>query len=83
MRQDSYGPDMTGTPSETFILTAENIALAMASLEQEPDGPDGVVLKLTTRQARTIHMMPGTLICEARKRPVKWRGDWIRVTTEC
>lgn len=38
------------------------------------------VVFVTTRQARTIYAMPGTLIIEARRRMVEWRGKMFVVT---
>lgn len=38
-----------------------------------------VIERVTTRQARTVHFLPGRLILEARRRPVEWRNRWYMV----
>jgi len=38
------------------------------------------VMVLSTRQARTIHMIPGSVIRIMRHEPMMWRGQWYKVT---
>lgn len=35
---------------------------------------------VTTRQARTVHMIPGSVIRIMRQEPMMWRGEWFKVT---
>ena len=38
------------------------------------------VTKVTTRVARTVHMIPGSVIRIMRQEPMMWRGEWFKVT---
>ena len=64
---------MTGPLSvETLIERSRQM------LDAEEIDPRDVVC-LTTRQARTIHMIPGPVIRIMRNEPMMWRGIWYKV----
>lgn len=57
----------------------QDVARAMELLEHEPPRTARVILKVTTRQARTLCFMRGRDINEARREPVFHRGLWVKV----
>ncbi len=62
----------------TNVLSVEAIERAREALAaNESDSPD--VMVVTTRQARTVFMVPGPVIRIMRHEPMMWRGQWLRV----
>lgn len=64
---------MTLIPSVEALIEQSRQQLAA----DEVDPRD--VVRLTTRQARTIHMIPGPVIRIMRQEPMMWRGIWYKV----
>jgi hypothetical protein len=67
---------MTGALTDT--LSVEDIERARVLLDQA-DVNDPVPTLVTTRQARCIYMVPGSVIRIMRHEPMWWRGDYLKV----
>ncbi len=63
----------------TETLNVDTIERARVLLEAN-DASDPVPLYVTTRQARCIYMVPGSVIRIMRHEPMWWRGDYLKVT---
>ena len=62
----------------TDTLTVDDIDRARVLLHQA-DVNDPVPVLVTTRQARCIFMVPGSVIRIMRHEPMWWRGDYLKV----
>lgn len=60
------------------LLSEETISQARILLDQADDR-DPVPLLVTTRQARCVYMVPGSVIRIMRHEPMWWRGDYLKV----
>ena len=64
------------TGAHSDVLTVEDIERARDMLLE----PDTVLpLQVTTREARTVFMVPGPVIRIMRHDPMMWRGQWLKV----
>lgn len=61
------------------LLSEETITQARILLDAA-DANDPKPVHVTTRQARCIYMVPGSVIRIMRHEPMWWRGDYLKVT---
>jgi hypothetical protein len=68
---------MTGRHTDGLTVEAIEAAREALDLPME-DNPDVAVV--TTRQARTVFLVPGPVIRIMRHEAMMWRGQWLKVS---